>query len=257
MAKEGILGFCVICGKEIKSKWGAMKMEGLWVCAGRCAREYGKQKKTWGPEKWDELRQRQAEYDRSLVQVSLQELPDKVKVAIGDKKVLGFVAGFGLIEKLTATVIVTEDSIVYYDPKITGANKTEIPFSQMVSATYMLEMGVPSFSVTTQSGTTKLMLSGSKKDTHELALALFNILKEKLSELAAVPISETHNKGLMKETWSFYAPPQLAVMGAKATSSKTPDSIPEQIKKLAELRDAGILTTEEFENKKKELLARL
>lgn len=183
-------------------------------------------------------------------------LPDKVKEAVGNRKVLGFVTGFGLFKKLTATIIVTESEVIFYDPKLTGANKTEIPFAQVVSATYMLEMGVPNFSVTTQSGTTKLTLSGGKKDVHEPALALFNLLREKLSELAAVPISETHNKGLMKETWSFYAPPQLAVMGAKAESKAT-ESIPDQIKKLAELRDTGILSSEEFENKKRELLARL
>jgi hypothetical protein len=35
------------------------------------------------------------------------------------------------------------------------------------------------------------------------------------------------------------------------------DSIPDQIKKLAELRDAGILTEEEFSRKKTELMARI
>ena len=260
MAKGEVLGVCAICGKEIKSKWGAMQKDGLWVCARRCSRAYDKEKKSWSPQKWDELRRRQAEYDHAVQAGAVnesKELPDKVKTAVGDKKVIGFVTGFGLIEKLTATIVVTEDSIVFYDPKITGANKTEIPFPQIVSAMYMLEIGVPNFSVTTQSGTTKLMLSGSKKDTHEPALALFNILKEKLSELAAVPISETHNKGLMKEVWSFYAPPQLAVMGAKPSETKATEYITDQIKKLAELRDAGILSPEEFENKKKELLARI
>jgi len=258
MAKGEVLGVCAICSKEIKSRWGAIQKDGLWVCAFRCANKYDKEKKAWSPEKWDELRRRQAEYARPVQagEASLEELPDKVKAAIGDKKVISFVTGFGLIKKLTATIIVTEDDIVFYDPKITGANKTEIPFAQIVSATYMLQMGVPSFSVTTQSGTTQLMLSGAEKETREAALNLFNILKDKLSELAAVPISETHDKGLMKETWSFYAPPQLAVMGAK-TESKITESIPDQIKKLAELRDVGILTSEEFEDKKKELLARL
>jgi hypothetical protein len=55
----------------------------------------------------------------------------------------------------------------------------------------------------------------------------------------------------------FYAPPQLAVMRAGTSETKTTESIPDQIKKLAELRDAGILSGEEFESKKKELLARL
>jgi hypothetical protein len=44
---------------------------------------------------------------------------------------------------------------------------------------------------------------------------------------------------------------------SKATPTMVTESIPDQIKKLAELRDAGILTSEEFENKKAELLKRL
>jgi len=39
--------------------------------------------------------------------------------------------------------------------------------------------------------------------------------------------------------------------------SDSASSIPKQIKELAELRDAGILTSEEFEEKKKELLSRM
>lgn len=186
-------------------------------------------------------------------------LPDKVKDAVGDRKVIGFVTGFGLFKKLTATIIMTESEVIFYDPKLTGANKTEIPFAQIIGATYFLQMGVPTFSVTTQSGKQELVLSGSKKDTHEPALNLFMLLKDKLSELAAVPISETHNKGIMKETWSFYTPPQLAVAQAKQaipTEAKTTD-IPSQIKQLADLKEAGILSQEEFESKKKELLARL
>jgi uncharacterized membrane protein YeaQ/YmgE (transglycosylase-associated protein family) len=35
------------------------------------------------------------------------------------------------------------------------------------------------------------------------------------------------------------------------------DSVAEQLRKLAELRDAGVLTEEEFETKKQELLARM
>jgi hypothetical protein len=43
----------------------------------------------------------------------------------------------------------------------------------------------------------------------------------------------------------------------KGSTSQKVNSIPEQIKKLAELRDAGILTDAEFQNKKTELLARM
>jgi hypothetical protein len=103
----------------------------------------------------------------------------------------------------------------------------------------------------------ELMLLGSAKETREAALNLFQMLRNKLNELASVPISETHNKGLTKEMWSFYAPPQLAVMGARTQEHKVSESITDQIRKLAELRDAGILTSEEFDKKKTELLGRM
>ena len=41
------------------------------------------------------------------------------------------------------------------------------------------------------------------------------------------------------------------------TPSKRTLDIPDQIRKLAELKDQGILTEEEFESKKKELLAKM
>jgi hypothetical protein len=47
---------------------------------------------------------------------------------------------------------------------------------------------------------------------------------------------------------------------AAATSAEVPTStadIPEQIRKLGELRDAGVLTSEEFDSKKADLLARM
>jgi hypothetical protein len=68
------------------------------------------------------------------------------------------------------------------------------------------------------------MLLGSAKETREAALNLFQMLRNKLNELASVPISETHNKGLTKEMWSFYAPPQLAVMGARTQEHKASES---------------------------------
>lgn len=44
---------------------------------------------------------------------------------------------------------------------------------------------------------------------------------------------------------------------APVTSQRTTESIPEQIRQLAHLRDQGILSSEEFETKKKDLLNRM
>jgi hypothetical protein len=53
-------------------------------------------------------------------------------------------------------------------------------------------------------------------------------------------------------------PKQVAAMEpSTANAAPTAPDIPDQIKKLAELRDAGALTNEEFERKKAELLDRM
>jgi hypothetical protein len=54
------------------------------------------------------------------------------------------------------------------------------------------------------------------------------------------------------------APAPAAAPAAAPTPAPAPiGNIPEQIKKLAELRDMGVLTPDEFEAKKKELLSRM
>ncbi len=70
------------------------------------------------------------------------------------------------------------------------------------------------------------------------------------------------NKGLTTVTWlkggsgaSELAPPPGA--DGASTSASAADDIPTQIRKLGELRDAGVLTEAEFAAKKAELLARM
>ncbi len=62
------------------------------------------------------------------------------------------------------------------------------------------------------------------------------------------------DEGAITVTWV-----KQPISSTVASSSPTPalPDIPDQLRKLAELRDAGILTNEEFEAKKAELLARM
>ncbi len=53
-----------------------------------------------------------------------------------------------------------------------------------------------------------------------------------------------------------YAPP-VTLPGTGPSSRPTPEDIPSQIEKLAALRDSGVLTEEEFQTKKAELLSRM
>ena len=50
--------------------------------------------------------------------------------------------------------------------------------------------------------------------------------------------------------------PTLTVADVEPTGTSAPN-IPDEIRRLAELRDAGIVTNEEFEAKKRELLDRM
>ena len=50
---------------------------------------------------------------------------------------------------------------------------------------------------------------------------------------------------------------EITATSRTGDSTKSADSIPESIKKLSDLKDAGILTVEEFEAKKTELLKRI
>jgi hypothetical protein len=50
---------------------------------------------------------------------------------------------------------------------------------------------------------------------------------------------------------------KLAQMQRELGEKRRSEDIPDQIRKLAELRDAGAITNEEFEEKKKALLERM
>jgi hypothetical protein len=80
------------------------------------------------------------------------QLHDRLKKITGERTIIGFVSGVGLIPKLIPTIILTDIGIIFYDPKWSGEVKAEIPFAQITSATYKINFGVPNFSVTSQSG---------------------------------------------------------------------------------------------------------
>ena len=69
-------------------------------------------------------------------------------------------------------------------------------------------------------------------------------------------------KKLEADLWNWFDKHNVEHRAAAAPTpppapATDPLSIPEQIKKLADLRDMGVLTPEEFEAKKKELLSRM
>jgi hypothetical protein len=155
--------------------------------------------------KWDGLRKSRMECDK--------ELPDEVKKIAGDRIVLGFVTGIGL-QTLTQTIVMTESEVIFVDPTSSGDKKHEILYSQIECAAFQIQAGAPVFSISTRSGNSKFVLSGIGKGKNEAAFRLFQILKNRISELTDVPIFVFQYTWLTKETWFFYTPPQFTVMAA-------------------------------------------
>ena len=104
-----------------------------------------------------------------------KKLDDRVKNVVGDRRILGFVSGVGLINKLIPTIVLTDIGVLFYDPKWTGEVKAEIPFARIPSATYRVNFRVPTFSVDSQSGKTELMLYRDD-EIREDGLNLFRML---------------------------------------------------------------------------------
>jgi hypothetical protein len=87
-----------------------------------------------------------------------------------------------------------------------------------------------------------------------------SVEEESLGHTRLYVLAERRNHASTLEKWIREELPQrAAAVEPKASSETAPASpdIPEQIKKLAELRDAGAITEEEFERKKAELLDRM
>jgi len=127
---------------------------------------------------------------------------------------------------------------------------TDIPYSQILSVHFnRSNLASCPITITTQANT--IVIHSLIRDA---PIEMVKLIHEKVSHLCGVSIALEHKKSLNSESWSFYAPRILATTVRSNVSNET---ITDQIKKLAELRDNGILTKEEFESKKSELLKRM
>ena len=66
VGRENIIGICVICGKQLTSRVGITRQDGLWVHLGNCKTRYDKEKEIWSPKVREKLLEIQEEYDRAI-----------------------------------------------------------------------------------------------------------------------------------------------------------------------------------------------
>lgn len=160
----------------------------------------------------------------------LEKLTKKVKEHLesGEEIITGIKGAYetkimGQESARRGMLLATNKRIIFYAKKLTGFDLEVFPYSNVSSIE--MSKGIMGHKIT-------FFASGNK--------ATVKWIQDKDVQKF---VSEVKNRIGKKE--EVKAVPEVAV------------DIPTQIKKLAELKDQGILTEEEFETKKKELLAKL
>jgi len=92
-----------------------------------------------------------------------------------------------------------------------------------------------------------------KKEQGYLEKALNKVQKKRQDEQS----SDSAVDKVIEKAQELGLTDKLAQIQRELSEKSRSEDVPEQIRKLAELRDAGAITDEEFEEKKKELLERM
>ncbi|AEK73549.1 hypothetical protein GQS_08275 [Thermococcus sp. 4557] len=158
-------------------------------------------------------------------------------------------------------LIITNRRIIYLDEKILGRYEIKaIPYQKLEEVT--VELGVISseFLIKGEENI-RLKLGWMNK---EQARKTINAIKDALNAIAVEPVTIEVKKGLTHETWVLKKPEELVTRFAPAGATvqhqpaveKKEDPM-EKLKKLKELYDMGVISAEEYEEKRKKLLEQI
>ncbi len=168
------------------------------------------------------------------------------------ERVLFFIKRRASLEK-PKWLVVTDRRIIYLDEKVLGRYEMRaIPYQKLEQVTVRLGVMSSEFIIEGEENIT-LKLGWMKK---EQAKKSIGAIKDALNAIAVEPVSIDVNKGLTSETWVLKKPKEFVSRTMYVTSQPSSDSEDpmEKLKKLKELLDEGIITQEEYEEKREKLL---
>ncbi|ASJ13572.1 PH domain-containing protein [Thermococcus thioreducens] len=189
------------------------------------------------------------------------ELPKAVnKVLEPGEKVLFSVKKKISLEK-PKWVLVTDRRIIYLDEKILGRYDIKaIPYQKLEEVTVELGIISSEFLIKGEEDI-RLKLGWMNK---EQARKTINAIKDALNAIAIEPVTIEVKKGLTHETWVLKKPKELVsrvVPGGTPVQQAPPvekeEDPLEKLKKLKELYDMGVISQEEYEEKRKKLLEQI
>ncbi len=158
-------------------------------------------------------------------------------------------------------VIVTDRRIIYLDEKVLGRYEIKaLPYQKLKEI--RVELGIISSEfIIKGEENIRLRLGWMNK---EQARKTINAIKDALNAIALEPVTIEVDKGLTSEKWTLKKPEELVTRVAPAggvINHETPvgekEDPLEKLKKLKELYDMGVISPEEYEEKRKKLLEKI
>ena len=156
-------------------------------------------------------------------------------------------------------LIVTDRRVIYLDQKILGRYElVDVPYEKMELVYFKKGKIGAQFTIRDEEGK-EIDLTWMDKKEAENAI---EAIRDALNAIAVEPVSIQKKKGLLGEEWLISKPkevitktlPMTQVIEKKVPQKEDPL---EKLKKLKELYEAGVISKEEFEEKKKKLLEQL
>jgi hypothetical protein len=156
-------------------------------------------------------------------------------------------------------LVVTNRRVIYFDEKILGRYDLQsIPFEKIEKVEFVKGVMSTDFYITLEDGEVVDLSWMRKQQGEETMLAI----KRAIEAIAVEPPLFKKEKHLTKETWVLVKPKE-AIVRTSAAMARAPivqekkEDPYDQLMKLKKLLEEGVITPEEYEEKRRKLLERL
>ena len=157
-------------------------------------------------------------------------------------------------------LIVTDRRVMYLDQKILGRyDLSDIPYEKLEQVSFHKGPVASEFVLKSEEGRI-INLTWMEREEAKSAL---DAIQDSLNAIAVEPVSIQKKKGLLGEDLLLKKPPELVSRTIPMTrvieekKAKAEEGPADKLKKLKELYDAGVITEQEYEEKRKKLLEQL
>ncbi|RLG16889.1 hypothetical protein DRN63_03665 [Nanoarchaeota archaeon] len=183
------------------------------------------------------------------------EVPEEVKgiLAPGENVLCALKQRMIALEK-PKYIIVTDKRVIYLDRKLLGRYEIiDFPYKRLKEVWFRFGKFGSKFILKREDGR-MVELEWLKKDG---ALEVLDAIRKAIQAVAVEPISIEKHKKLIGEEWFIRKPMEVVSRAVITHQGEPEEDIAVKLRKLKALLDEGLITKEEYEEKRKELLSKL